>query len=308
MPNQLQDHDEHLPDDLLSRMFEDDPFDIDAYELVSEGSHPLPQVVIDGAAGVARMAEEERAATMMDTVVAVMFSIPQERHFSSIDAFIWLADLRKISTRDLALFEATHSCSPTQALKAILVGDVFSEREAIVNPASILTVIRTLDEYASDKALWQAWLTLNVDPQEVHDAMTLYKLAGYEPAARVVIVARHLRFDGTKLPTHSALARISRPHDFSVRGKHGHGARQDRFRASDQCPRRGFQARGRHLGHRWQSWRGDQSEPGSQAVYAGRSGVPDCHTLRPGHPRRLRHTHRRAQEALAGVSHGLPDI
>jgi hypothetical protein len=210
------DSDEHLPQDLLSRIFDDDPLDIDAYALVSEGSHPLPAPVTEKAAAFADYGMH--VATMMDTLIAVMLSIPNDRHFSSIDAFIWLTDLQKISARDLTLFAATHSCSPTQALKVLMVGDIFDEKGATIDPASILIVIRTLDEYATDKSLWQAWITLNVDPHEVHDALTHYKLSGYEPAARAVIVARHLRFEGIKLPIHSALAQIARPHDFSVRG------------------------------------------------------------------------------------------
>jgi hypothetical protein len=126
--------------------------------------------------------------------------------------------LKELELTQIALFATCFHCTPTQALKALLVERAFSDKEAKIDPASILAVIQTLDEYASDKSLWQAWLTLHIDPQEVHDAMTHYKLAGYEPAARAVIAARHLRFEGIKLPTHSVLAQLARPHDFSVRG------------------------------------------------------------------------------------------
>lgn len=218
-PLPIQDNDEHLPPHAFSDLFDDDPLDIDAYALVSEGSHPLPQEVIDGAARVARMAEEQRRTpTMMDTVVAVMLSIPGARHFEDADGFAWLAELKKVALTEICLFATCFHCTPTQALKTLLVERVFSEKEAKIDPASILTVVRTLGEHTTDKAIWQSLVRLSIDPHDVHTIMTRYQLAGYEPAVRAVIALRALRFEGISLPTSSALAQIARPHDFSVRG------------------------------------------------------------------------------------------
>jgi len=197
MTDHMIDHDEHLPVDVLSKALEIDPF----------ATLPLPQP---------RTPDDTQAPTTLDTIVAVLMCLPDKRHFASLDAGLLLMRTKGIERQALDLFADTHKCSTTQALKCLLVHRAWFQRG--VHPVElyecIVPLVLLIEEYASDRDLWQALVTLRIDPSDTRVAGYRYKLMDLEMPTLATIVQAAARFEGLTLPTDIGLARIARPHDF----------------------------------------------------------------------------------------------
>lgn len=190
-------HDEHLSEDLLNEACSVDPLTV-----LPQTSTALPN---------------RQEATTLDTIVAVLMCLPDKRHFVSLESGLLLMRHKQIERRALDLFADTHTCTFTQALKCLLVQREWFARG--VHPVElyecIVPLVRLIDEYTSDRDMWQAIVTLRIDPSDTRVAGYRYKLMGLEMPTLATIVQAAARFEGLTLPTDSVLAQIARPHDFN---------------------------------------------------------------------------------------------